>query len=238
MGKFLRDLVTNQESVAGRRFDLCIQSLIIISVIAFSYETLPGLSPVELFVLHIVEVFTVVVFTVEYLARVYFSEQRLRFIFSIGGLIDLVAIAPFYLALGVDLRSIRLFRLLRLIRLFKLSGYGGALRRFGIAISAIRAELLMFGLITVMCIWLTAVGIYYFESEAQPESFGSIFHSMWWALATLTTVGYGDVYPITVGGKVFTFFILMIGLSLVAVPSGLLAAALTSVAKNESDIDE
>ena len=76
-------------------------------------------------------------------------------------------------------------------------------------------------------LYLTAVGIYYFEHEAQPEQFKSIFHSLWWALTSLTTVGYGDMYPITVGGKVFTFVILSIGLGIVAIPTGLLASALS-----------
>lgn len=83
-----------------------------------------------------------------------------------------------------------------------------------------------------MLLYLSAVGIYYFENEAQPEVFKSIFHSLWWALATLTTVGYGDIYPITVGGKIFTFFVLIIGVGIVAIPAGLIASAIT-VAKSD-----
>ena len=80
-----------------------------------------------------------------------------------------------------------------------------------------------------MLLYLSAVGIYYFENTAQPDVFSSVFHSLWWAVATLTTVGYGDIYPITVGGRIFTFLILMIGLGVVAVPAGLLASALSKV---------
>jgi voltage-gated potassium channel len=77
------------------------------------------------------------------------------------------------------------------------------------------------------------VGIYYFEREAQPEEFASVFHSLWWAVATLTTVGYGDIYPITAGGKVFTFFMMIIGMGIIAVPAGLVASALTKAKEME-----
>ncbi|WP_320822401.1 potassium channel family protein, partial [Reinekea sp.] len=77
------------------------------------------------------------------------------------------------------------------------------------------------------------VGIYYFEHVAQPELFKSVFHSLWWAITTLTTVGYGDMFPITVGGKIFTFFVLMIGLGIIAIPTGLLASALAEARKGE-----
>ena len=82
---------------------------------------------------------------------------------------------------------------------------------------------------TVILLFLSSVGIYYFEHEAQPESFASIPQSLWWAVCTLTTVGYGDVYPITVGGKLFTFLILMCGLGVIAVPAGLIASALHEI---------
>jgi voltage-gated potassium channel len=86
-----------------------------------------------------------------------------------------------------------------------------------------------------MLLFFSAVGIYYFENTAQPETFSSVFQSMWWAVATLTTVGYGDVYPITIGGKIFTFFVLMVGLGIVAVPTGLVASALSSAREMEKE---
>ncbi len=86
-----------------------------------------------------------------------------------------------------------------------------------------REEIVLFFFVTVVLLYLAAVGIYYFEHDAQPEAFSSIFHSLWWAVATLTTVGYGDVYPITVGGRIFTFAVLAIGLGVVSIPAGLVA---------------
>lgn len=98
-----------------------------------------------------------------------------------------------------------------------------------------KEEIALFSVITAMLLFLSSVGIYYFEHEAQPEVFKSVFHSLWWAVATLTTVGYGDIYPITVGGKIFTFFILMVGLGIVAVPAGLLVSALSRVRMEEQE---
>jgi voltage-gated potassium channel len=151
-------------------------------------------------------------------------------------IIDFLAILPFYLALGVDLRSLRALRFLRLFRIFKLMRYNRALAHFSRAINRAKEEILLFLFLTLILIYFSAVGIYYFENTAQPEHFSSIFDSLWWAIITLTTVGYGDVYPITVGGKVFTFFILMIGLGIVAIPTGIISSALTkSVDSKEED---
>jgi len=101
------------------------------------------------------------------------------------------------------------------------------------ALYQIKDELVIFGIATLMMLFLAAVGIYHFEHAAQPEVFSNVFDCLWWAVATLTTVGYGDVYPITIGGRLFTFLILMLGLGLVAVPTGLISSALTSLKSEE-----
>ncbi|WP_411710902.1 potassium channel family protein [Legionella septentrionalis] len=97
-----------------------------------------------------------------------------------------------------------------------------------------KEELVLFLSAALIILFLAGVGIYYFENEAQPEVFSSVFHSLWWAVATLTTVGYGDIYPVTVGGKIFTFFVLVIGLGVVAVPAGMVASALSKAREMES----
>ena len=94
-------------------------------------------------------------------------------------------------------------------------------------------ELALFGVVSLILLYLSAVGIYYFENPVQPKHFASVFHGLWWALCTLTTVGYGDVYPVTLGGRMFTFAILVVGLGVVAVPSGLVASALTRAREEE-----
>lgn len=234
----LRQIIEDNDTVPGRFFDLGIQILIIVSLISFCIETLPDLPQYLRRTLQLVEVVTVAIFTLEYLLRIYFAKNKLGFIFSAYGLIDLFAVLPFYIASGIDLRSIRILRLFRLFRLFKLFRYSKAIDRFRRTFSLMREELIIFLLACLFLIFIGSVGIYYFERSVQPEAFGSVFHSMWWSVATLTTVGYGDIYPITVGGKIFTFVILMIGLGIVAVPAGMIATALSQTLQEERDKEE
>ncbi len=198
-------------------------------------ETIPNLKPQTRVILQSIEVFSVMVFTIEYIMRIYIAGNKLKFVFSFIGIIDFLAILPFYLTVGVDLRSLRALRFLRLFRILKLVGYNKAMNQFSRAIKSAKEQILLFIFITLILIYFAAVGIYYFENEAQPEHFTSIFDSLWWAIITLTTVGYGDVYPITVGGKVFTFFILMIGLGIVAIPTGIISSALTTSVDNKEE---
>jgi len=232
----LRRIIHRNDTPVGRGFDFGIQALILLSVIAFTLETIPDLSPPAYEILRWIEIVTVGIFTVEYILRLAVAESKLRFAFSFFGLIDLVAILPFYFAGGlVDLRSARALRFLRLFRILKLGRYNQAVQRFGRAFRLAREEMVLFFSVTLILLYLTAVGIYYFERHSQPEAFSSVPASLWWAVTTLTTVGYGDVYPITTGGRIFTFFVLMIGIGTVAVPSGLLATALTEVREEEEE---
>lgn len=229
----LKSIIEDTDTKIGKAFDLFIQGLIVISLITFSIETLPNLTKNLRRILSLIELITVAIFSVEYILRVLVADRKLEFIFSLQGLIDFLAILPFYIRLGIDLRSIRIFRLFRLFRVLKLFRYSKSIIRFRKTFVLIKSELILFSIATLFVLYLSAVGIYYFENEAQPENFKSVFHSLWWAVATLTTVGYGDIYPITVGGKIFTFLILMIGLSIVAIPAGLLSSSLTQTLEEE-----
>ena len=226
MRQQLKRIIEETDTTAGRYFDLFIQFLIILSLITFSISTIPDLRPLTARVLRYFEIFSVTVFTVEYLMRIYVADRKLGYIFSFFGLIDLFAILPFYLTYAIDLRSLRILRLFRLFRIIKMLRYQKAVLRYKNAFKEIKTELIIFLTATCFLLYIASVGIYYFEHTARPEAFKSIFHSLWWAVATLTTVGYGDIYPVTTGGKIFTFFILMIGLSVVALPAGLFADAL------------
>ena len=161
-----------------------------------------------------------------------FARKPLNYICSFFGIVDLLAIAPFYLTTGLDLRSIRAFRLLRLFQILKLVRYSRAIQRIHLAFKRCREELILFACTSMILLYLSAVGIYYFENPAQPEVFSSVYHCLWWAVSTLTTVGYGDIVPITVAGKIFTTVILLIGIGVIAVPTALISSAL-SAARND-----
>ncbi len=217
----------------GRYFDYFIQTLILLSLASFSIDTLPDLSKNFRTFLEIFETTSIVIFSIEYLLRVYVSKNPLKYIFSFYGIIDILSILPFYLSKFLDLRFLRAFRIFRIFRALKLMRYNKALNRFRLGFLIVKEEIILFFLVTLVLIFITSAGIYFFENEAQPEVFKSVFHSAWWAIVTLTTVGYGDVYPITLGGKIFTFFVLMIGVGLVTVPAGLVATALSKARENE-----
>lgn len=235
MKKKLRSIIDDTSTVAGRRFDYFIQFLILLSLISFSIETLPDLSHSTREMLQTFDIFCVAVFSIEYILRIYIAKKPLSYIFSFYGIIDFLAIFPFYLRTGMDLRALRAFRVFRVFRVLKLIRYNRALRRFHIAAGVVKEELILFFIVTAILIFLSASGIYLFENTAQPEAFKSIFHSLWWAVVSLTTVGYGDVIPITLGGRIFTFFVLIIGVGVVTVPAGIIATALSKAREIEDE---
>ena len=232
--QLLNQLVNQPETRIGKVFAFTVQSLIILSLITFSIDTLPNISESTQNILTLIEVITVIIFTLEYILRIYVAENKLKFIFSFYGLIDLLAILPFYISATMDLRTLRIFRLLRLFRVLKLVRYNQAISRLHRAFIISKEELMLFSFVALIVLYLSAVGIYYFEHDVQPDKFTSVFHSLWWAVATLTTVGYGDVFPVTVGGKIFTFLILMVGLGIVSVPAGLISSSMTQVREEDT----
>ncbi|AOW21003.1 ion transporter [Urechidicola croceus] len=237
MKEYTKGIVELNDNKKSRLFSLFIQFLIFVSIVTFSIETLPDLKPQTRVILKSIEAFCVIIFTIEYLLRIYVADSKRKFIFSFFGIIDFLAILPFYLAFGIDLRSLRVLRTLRLFRVLKLARYNKAINHFTKAIKYAREEILLFLFVTFLLIYLSAVGIYYFENQAQPDKFASIFDSLWWAIITLTTVGYGDVYPITVGGRVFTFMVLLLGLGIVAIPTGIISSALTKSIREDEFLE-
>ncbi len=222
----------------GRWFDLFMMVLIISNVIAVIVETIPGLDPEHHIFLQAFDTISVMIFSVEYLARLWVCTEnqakgfdrpvlgRLKHMLTPLALIDLIAIAPFYLAffISFDFRFMRIFRMLRLL---KLTRYSPAIETFGAVLKSQRRPLGAALLVMMMVLVFASSVVYMFEREAQPEAFASIPHAMWWGLATLTTVGYGDVTPVTAAGRIFGAFIMVMGIAMFALPAGILTSGFT-----------
>lgn len=219
---------------ASQALDLFLSVLIISNVIVVMLETVPSIYLRFQHAFHIFEVVSVSVFTIEYIARVWSStadrfvaaegpiKGRLKFMMQPYQIIDLVAVLPFYLMLfePFDLRALRIFRLLRFLKLVRYSRALTTLTNVMVreSRSLLAALVVMLGLLIA-----SATAMYHVERYAQPEDFGSIPAAMWWALATLTTVGYGDVTPVTVPGKMIGALVMVFGLGMAALPIGILA---------------
>lgn len=220
----------------SRWVDVFIITLIALNVLAIIIESVDEVRARYAAGFFWFEIFSVCVFTVEYLLRVWSCvddssgrftrpvEGRVRFSLTPMAMIDLLAILPFYLGMFFSL-DLRFLRAMRLLRLFKLTRYSSAM---SLLLKVLRDESQAFAaaffiLITIMI--LASSGIYIFEHKAQPEAFSNIPAAVWWSVATLTTVGYGDVIPLTVGGKIFGIIIMIIGIGMVALPAGILASA-------------
>jgi len=233
----LRHIVQRSDTVAGRWFDRSVLLLIVASVVLMSLSTVPGLSPALKTALAAAEFVIIVLFTVEYGLRIVTADSRWRFVRSFYGIIDLMALVTFYLTLAwvgmMDLRAVRALRLLRVFRAFEFRRYIVATARIGRALKYARDEAVVFLFATLVLLYIAAMGIHHFESQAQPEKFDSVFHSLWWAVVTLTTVGYGDAYPVTLGGRLWTFVVLLLGMGIVAVPAGLIASGLSRAIEEE-----
>ena len=235
MRERLRGIVETRQSAAARTLDTTTQTLIVVSIVVFSVQTLPGLAPGTAAALDAVEAAIIVVFTIEYGLRLWAAKRALAFATSFYGVVDLLTVLPFWLAFGLDVQALRSLRLLRLFQLLKLARYGRALGRLREALALAREEIVLYLTATVVLLFIAAAGVYEFEHEAQPEHFGSIFDGLWWAVVTLTTVGYGDVYPITTGGRAFTFVLLFVGIGVVTVPAGIVASSLSRARERERE---
>lgn len=191
------------------------------------------------------ELFSVAIFSIEYLLRLWTADieyktgtsfsKKFKFLGSTYGLIDLLAILPFYLPLifPFDLRVLRILRLFRLLRIFKLGRLSKSMKTITSVLKDTKSELSITIFVAFILLILSSTLMYYFENEAQPEKFENIGQAMWWSVATLTTVGYGDVYPITGIGKFLSAIIALIGIGFVALPTGILSSAFIDRVQSE-----
>lgn len=210
--------------------------LILLNVTAVMLETVSSIEvPMRKF-FHYFDLVSVIIFTIEYILRVWSSNHdpkykhsfhgRLRYMVSTAALIDLMAILPFYIYTfaGFDFRVLRMFRLLRFFRLFHLTAYTKATKMVKNVFKTRYYDLMLAFIITLFFIVISSFMVYFAEHNAQPDKFSSIPQTIWWAVETISTIGYGDLYPITVLGKFFTIIIMLAGVALLAFPSGIITA--------------
>ena len=176
----------------------------------------------------------VIFFGFEYVVRVWTAPNKRKYILSFFGIIDLLAVVVGIVALP-QFTSLRLFRLLQLVRLLKLARFSQAMADLGRAFSTMRDEITLFLTLTGLVVFLAAYGAYHFEHETQPEQFSHMGDALWWAVATLTTVGYGDIYPVTIGGKLMTAVVVLCGLGIVAAPAGIVAQAMATALREKRE---
>lgn len=228
---------------SGWYVDYFIMLLILANVFAVILETVDPIYAGYERQFFTFEVVSVVIFSVEYVGRLWSATEhpeyqhpvwgRLRYAVSPYMIIDLIAIAPFYLAAFVDLRFLRALRLLRFLRLLKITRYTNALQLFARVIRSKRSELTVTSIIGVILLLVASSSMYFAERTAQPEAFSSIPAAMWWGVITLTTVGYGDVTPVTTLGRVLGAAIAVIGIMIFALPASILAAGFIEASREE-----
>jgi voltage-gated potassium channel len=218
--------------------NIFIITLIILNVTAVMLETVPSFHDTyekqQFF--HYFDLVSVIIFTIEYILRVWSSNHdprykhsihgRLKYMISPAALIDLIAILPFYIHVfvGLDLRVLRVLRLMRFFRLFRLTAYTKATRVVTNVFKSRFSELMLAFILTSFLIIVSSCLVYFVEHPAQPDKFSSIPDTIWWSVVTLTTVGYGDMIPVTVMGKIFTVIILLAGIALLALPAGIITS--------------
>lgn len=244
--KILRTLdKADENDLASKRFDQFIMGLILLNVAAVIVETVDSIhEKYELFFEYF-EIFSVIIFSIEYVIRVWACTAidkykhpilgRLKYMVSVSAIIDLLAILPFYLPYLInhaDGRIIRVLRLFRLFRIFKLGRYSQAFSLISNVVKKRREELVVTLSLLIILLIFASTLMYYIEYEPDKPGFQSIPETMWWGVATLTTVGYGDVYPVTALGKLLGAIIAILGVGLFALPAGIVAAGFESELSN------
>jgi voltage-gated potassium channel len=228
--------VATDGSRRSRAFDQFLLALIILNVAAVVAESVQPVGERYREAFRLFENFSVIIFTCEYLLRVWVCVEnpryrhpikgRLRYAVSPLALVDLLAILPFYLSfITTDLRILRILRVFRLLRMAKIARYSQTLQIFGRVLVATRIQLLLTLMLMSVLLLLASSLMYAVEQQAQPEAFSSIPAAMWWAIATITTVGYGDIYPVTSWGKLFGSLVAIFGIAMFALPTAVLGAA-------------
>jgi voltage-gated potassium channel len=226
-------IIFEADTRAGMIFDISLLLLILVSVVVISLETVQTLAESQRSGLRVVEWVLTGLFTIEYVMRVIVVSDRRRYMFSFMGLVDLLALLPTYASLFIaDAQALQVIRALRLLRVFRLLELGPFLQEGNTllrAFTASRYKIAVF-LGTILIIVVIQGALIYFVEHKVNEGFSSIPRSIYWAVVTLTTVGYGDISPITIPGQALATVLMLLGYGVIAVPTGIVTAQLTQQA--------
>lgn len=218
------------------RLEIAISIAVFASIAIMALETF-SLPDNWIHALFLADVTLSLIFVIEYVLRILTADNKRAYVTSFYGLIDLVALSPLFIHAAASLRVLRLLRVLRVLRLLKVTRYTNAIDRYKLALKSVVAEATLFASVAAIFIISFAFLIYEVENEMQPDKYSNIFDAIWWAVISLTSVGYGDVFPVTPTGKMLTLAMVLTGMGIVAVPTALLASAL-SQAHNDGAADE
>ena len=226
--------VGNLEDIPSRAYDIFLVVAVAINIFIALFDTFPESEPYRNWIL-MVELITVLFFTIDYILRIvtadYLYEDepavtpvkaRIKFIFSWSGLVDFLSCVPFFVASGGG--TLRMFRIIRILRVFRIHHYADPLRVIGDVLRKKKGQLMSSCFIVFILMIAASLLMYNFEHEAQPEAFANAFSGFWWAANSLLTVGYGDVVPITLAGRICGLVLTFLGVGVVAIPTGILSA--------------
>ncbi len=225
----IHEIIFEADTRAGKNFDIALLVLILLSVIVVLVDSIPAVHEKYGYELYIVEWFFTSIFTIEYLLRIYSVYRPWKYATSFFGIIDLVAILPTYLSLffvgSQFLAVIRALRLMRIFRIFNLANYTSQSKQLLLALRRSRAKIVIF--ILFMLVLVTIIGsVMYLVEAGKNSGFDSIPRSIYWTIVTLTTVGYGDITPVTSLGQFLAAFIMLLGYAIIAVPTGIVSGEL------------
>lgn len=228
--------IGNREDFPSRAFDIFIVINILCNIAAMFMETFSELQSIH-WILRDIEIVTTLVFCVEYALRIYTAEYlypnkskgmaKIRFLYSYDGIVDLFTIIPVFFLSGFV--ALRLLRVIRIFHLFRINKQYDSFHVITTVLVEKRNQIFSSIVIILILMMASSLGMYSVEHEAQPESFRNAFSGIWWSVSTILTVGYGDIYPVTIMGRIMAIIIAFLGVGVVAIPTGIISAGFVEI---------
>ena len=241
--------VGSRSDIPSRVYDLALVTAVLVNIFIALFETFPESAP-YLTTMRAAEGVTVAFFTIDYILRIWtasylyrgvsVSRARIKFIFSWAGMVDFLSCVPYYLPFFFAKSAVvlRMFRIIRILRIFRIQHYADPLKAIATVLKKKRGQLLSSRFIVLILMITASLLMYGLEHEAQPEVFSNAFSGFWWAANTLLTVGYGDMVPVTLAGKVCGVILTFLGVGMVAIPTGILSAGFVAQTEQKKEKPE